>query len=63
MKGVTIKEAKEGLFLFHFSHQLDMEAVLKGGPWTYDNHLLIIDRVQVGVQIENTPLYDVELWV
>ncbi|MCH80177.1 hypothetical protein A2U01_0000940 [Trifolium medium] len=63
MKGVTIKEAKPGLFLFRFNHQLDMEEVLKNGPWTFDNHLLIVERVQIGVQIENIPLYHADFWV
>ncbi|PNX81632.1 endonuclease/exonuclease/phosphatase family protein, partial [Trifolium pratense] len=42
---------------------LDMEAVLRGGPWTFDNHLLIVERVQVGVQIENIPLNHADFWV
>jgi 14-3-3 protein epsilon len=63
VKGVTIKQAKEGLFLFQFAHALDMEAALKGGPWTFDNHLLIMERVQLGVQIENIPLFHVDFWV
>lgn len=29
VKGVNIKYAKDGLFLFHFAHHLDMEATLK----------------------------------
>lgn len=31
VKGVTIKEASPGLFLFQFFHVRDMEAVLRGG--------------------------------
>jgi 14-3-3 protein epsilon len=63
LKGVAIKEAKPGLFLFCFNHQLDMEEVLKNGPWTFDNHLLIMERMQIGVQIENIPLHHAEFWV
>lgn len=63
VKGVTIKQATKGLFLFHFSHNLDMEAALKGGPWTFDSHLLILEKVKVGVQIENIPLFHVEFLV
>lgn len=63
VKGVTIKEAKDGLFLFHFAHNLDMEVALKGGPWTFDSHLLILERVRLGVQIKNIPLFHVEFWV
>jgi hypothetical protein len=43
--GVTIREAKAGTFLFHFAHPLDMEAVLNGGPWTFDNNMLVLERV------------------
>lgn len=40
-----------------------MEAASKGGPWTFDSHLLIMERVQLGMQIENIPLNQVEFWV
>ncbi|XP_058765191.1 uncharacterized protein At4g02000-like [Vicia villosa] len=63
VKGVTIKEAIADRFLFQFSHHLDMEAALKGCPWTYDNHLLILEKVQIGVQLENISLSHVEFWV
>jgi 14-3-3 protein epsilon len=63
VKGVKIKEATTGLFLFQFAHELDMEAVLQGGPWSFNNQMLIIERVQLGVQIENIPLYHVDFWV
>jgi hypothetical protein len=63
VKGVSIKEAKPGLFLFCFNHQFDMEEVLKNGPWMFDNQLLIMERVQLGVQIENIPLTHADFWV
>ncbi|MCI13752.1 hypothetical protein A2U01_0034872, partial [Trifolium medium] len=56
-------QTNTGLFLFHFGHVLDMEAVLKGGPWSFDNNMLIVERVQLGMRIENIPLFHVELWV
>jgi 14-3-3 protein epsilon len=63
VKGVKIKEATTGLFLFQFAHALDMEAVLQGGPWAFNNQMLIMERVQLGVQIENIPLHHVDFWV
>jgi 14-3-3 protein epsilon len=63
VKGVTIKEAPSGKFLFHFAHPLDMEAVLNGGPWSFDNNMLILERVQLGMQIEHIPLHSVNMWV
>jgi hypothetical protein len=63
VKGVKIKDAGNGLFLFQFSHELDMEGVLQGGPWSFDNRMLVVGRVQLGVQIENIPLHHVDFWV
>ncbi|XP_058775429.1 uncharacterized protein At4g02000-like [Vicia villosa] len=63
VKGVAIKEATEGLYLFQFEHKLDMEAVINGGPWSFDSHLLILEQVRLGVQIENIPLFHVDFWI
>jgi 14-3-3 protein epsilon len=63
VKGVKIKEATTGLFLFQFAHALDMEAVLQGGPWAFNNQMLILERVQLGVQLDNIPLHHVDFWV
>jgi 14-3-3 protein epsilon len=40
-----------------------MEAVLNGGPWSFDNNMLILEQVQLGMQIEQIPLYHVNMWV
>lgn len=39
-RGVTITETDKGLSLFQFYHRLDLETVVEGGPWSFDNHLL-----------------------
>ncbi|PNY16121.1 hypothetical protein L195_g012831, partial [Trifolium pratense] len=61
--GVTIKETSEGKFLFHFAHPLAMEAVLNGGPWTFDNNMLILEQLHLGMQVESIPLFHVNMWV
>ncbi|MCH82853.1 hypothetical protein A2U01_0003665, partial [Trifolium medium] len=63
VRGVTIKEASAGKILFHFAHPLDMEAVLNGSPWIFDNNMLILEQVQLGMQIEHIPLFHVNMWV
>ncbi|PNX64869.1 hypothetical protein L195_g054243, partial [Trifolium pratense] len=40
-----------------------MEAVLNGGPWTFDNNTLLLEQVQIGMQIEHIPLFHINLWV
>jgi hypothetical protein len=61
VRGVTIKETKVGQFLFHFAHPLDMEVVLNGGPWSFDNNMLILEQVKLGMQIEQIPLQHVNM--
>jgi hypothetical protein len=63
VKGVTIKEATGGKFLFHFAYPLDMEAVLNGGPWSFDNNMLLLEQFQLGMQVEQIPLNHVNLLV
>jgi hypothetical protein len=63
VKGVNIKDAKPGIFLFNFAHHLDMEAVLNGGPWSFDNNMLIMERVQLGMQLDNMLLNHADFWV
>lgn len=60
VRGVVIKEASPGIFLFQFFHKKDMESIVKGGPWSFDNYLLILGCMQVGVPIQNIPLNHVE---
>ncbi|GAU34127.1 hypothetical protein TSUD_66060 [Trifolium subterraneum] len=63
VKGMTVKEATQGLYLFKFFHPLDVEEVLKVGPWTFDSFTLIIDRLKIGVALQDIPLFHVNFWV
>jgi len=56
VKGVAVKEAQPGLFLFQLFHKLDMEEVLKGGLWTYDSHSLVLEKLQIGVLLKDIQL-------
>lgn len=63
VRGVSIKEASPGVFLFQFFHRLDMEKVIKGGPWTFDNHVLALGKMQMGVPLQQISLNHVDFWV
>lgn len=41
-RGVNIRDAGPSIFLFQFFHQLDLQKVLKQGPWSFDKNLLIL---------------------
>ena len=60
--GIAIKEAKPGLFLFKFFHQVDLQRVLDTGTWSFDGHLLLLHHLQPGVD-PSVPLHHTLFWV
>ncbi|XWS66198.1 hypothetical protein CRYUN_Cryun05aG0179300 [Craigia yunnanensis] len=63
VKGVCIRDINPALFLFQFFHELDIERVIKGGPWTFNQHLLITSRLKVGDNPNQIPLYFTDFWI
>ncbi|MBA0615718.1 hypothetical protein Godav_015832, partial [Gossypium davidsonii] len=48
VKGVQIRDLGEKRYLFKFFHIIDMERVINGAPWTFNNHLLILHKLKGG---------------
>ena len=59
---VQIVEVGFNLFQFKFNTEFDMERILKGGPWSFDNQLLMLTRWKKGMKAENVQLQHVALW-
>lgn len=62
-KGVLVKDLGQGRYLFQFFHKIDMMRVLNGGPWIFDNHMLILGTVHAGDLLAQIPLNHVCFWV
>lgn len=62
-KQVTIKEIEGGRSLFQFYHKVDVQRILKGGPWSFDGHILILGPIQAGEDPQQVELYKVPFWV
>lgn len=62
-KGVTIKDLEQGRFCFQFYHQLDLDIVTKGGPWSFDNYMLVLERLTPGRSMTAIPLQNIDNWV
>lgn len=62
-RGINIKEIKSGVFLFQFYHMDDMQWVLKGGPWSFDNAMLILNTIPGGVEPLSIPLVELQFWI
>lgn len=61
--GINIKEIEKGMFLFQFYHKEDMIRVLNGGPWSFDNAMLVLAEVPKGEEPRNVPLYFINMWL
>ncbi|MBA0617918.1 hypothetical protein Godav_027328 [Gossypium davidsonii] len=46
--GICITEIGEKRYLFQFFHKVDIDRVVAGIPWFFNNHLLILQTVPVG---------------
>lgn len=61
--GINIKELEPGVFLFQFYHKEDMQWVLKGGPWSFDNAMIVMAEIPNGEEPLNVPLWYVNMWM
>ncbi|XP_019149859.1 PREDICTED: uncharacterized protein LOC109146661 [Ipomoea nil] len=63
VKGVHVSKIQQGLFLFIFYHETDIQHVLEGGPWSFENHTLVSRQIRDGVIPVTVPLGTVDMWV
>lgn len=61
--GINIKEIEQGVFLFQFYHKEDMNWVLRGGPWSFNNAMLVLVEVSMGEESLNVPLWYINMWL
>ena len=54
--GLQIVEVGSNLFQFKFQTDFDLNRVLKGGPWSFDNQLLMLKRWHKGMMVSNVNL-------
>lgn len=62
-KGVLFKDIGSDCFLIQFFHSLELNRVVEGGPWSFDNHPLIIHKLQVGNIPRKVVLNRLLFWV
>lgn len=62
-EGLQIMEVGSNLFQFKFHEEFDMESVVRGGPWSFDNQALMLRRWQKGMTARNVKFEHVSLWV
>ena len=48
--GVVIRSMGSNLFMFQFFHWQDMENVLNGRPWSFEQRLLVLQEIEGDAQ-------------
>ncbi|XP_030497870.2 uncharacterized protein LOC115713529 [Cannabis sativa] len=62
-KGVYIKELDTNRYLFQFYHEIDVQVVIDGSPWTFNRIPLIFHRLKRGEDPKLVRLHHLNLWV
>lgn len=63
MTGINIKELEQGIYLFQFFQAQDMQWVTNGGSWTFDNAMLVLEKVPPGEESTNVQLWHINIWL
>ncbi|PPD91907.1 hypothetical protein GOBAR_DD11139 [Gossypium barbadense] len=61
--GVSISDLENGRFMFQFYFGVDVDRVMKNGPWNFNPHLLILYQLK---EVENplsVQLSAVDFWI
>lgn len=61
--GINIKEIEPGIFLFQFFHKEDKNWVMNGGPWSFDNAMLLIQEIGLGEEPLKVALWHLDIWI
>ena len=60
---VQIIEVGTNLFQLKFKSEFEMNRVLKDGPWTFDNQVLLLTPWKIGMTANNVKFDSVALWI
>lgn len=62
-RGVYIKSLEQNLFIFQFYHEVDINRVIEGSPWTYDRMQFVFERLKEGDNPRLVQLNRLDFWV
>ena len=60
---MQILEVGPNLFQFKFQSEFEINRIFKGGPWSFDNQLLMLQRWKKGMTMGNIIMETASLWV
>ncbi|KAL0007369.1 hypothetical protein SO802_008871 [Lithocarpus litseifolius] len=60
---LQISKVGPNLFQFKFQSEFDLDRILRGGPWSFDNQLLLLKRWTKGMTVGNIQMDSASLWI
>lgn len=64
VKGVYMEETSyPNLFIFKFFHVMDMQRVLNDGPWTFNQQVLLLKKLEGDEQMSQIKIKDLYIWI
>ncbi|KAL5797702.1 hypothetical protein ACOSQ2_002522 [Xanthoceras sorbifolium] len=60
---VSVELVRDNIFAFHFQNALDKNRVLAGGPWNFDNSLLILEGPRGWGDISKMSFSKADFWI
>ncbi|TXG57952.1 hypothetical protein EZV62_015781 [Acer yangbiense] len=61
--GVEIEPVEGNIFAFFFKHMEDMQRILRGGPWNFDQAIIVFDKPAGIGEIAKLQFRYVDFWV
>ena len=62
-ESMQVLEVGLNLFQFKFQSEFDLDRILRGGPWSFNNQLLLLQRWKKGMTVGNIRLESASLWI
>ncbi|KAF4350690.1 hypothetical protein G4B88_015414 [Cannabis sativa] len=62
-KGMYVKQLESNRFLFQFYHEIDLNRVIEGSPWTFNRIQFIFSKLKPTDDPRTVPLNNLDIWV
>ncbi|XP_012080776.1 uncharacterized protein At4g02000-like [Jatropha curcas] len=61
--GIQPKELNGRLYIYQFCHEYDLNHIIEMSPWMFDNHLLLLEKMEGHNHPMEVPLFYTRIWV
>ncbi|XP_058180206.1 uncharacterized protein At4g02000-like [Rhododendron vialii] len=61
--GLRVVDVGDNLFHFRFANEMDLQRVVNGGPWCFDNMVLLLRRWEAGMKANTVDFNEIDFWI